>query len=186
LSAAAIAGVFVGGAGARMGGAAKGLLAAPEGGTILDRWVTLLGRAGVEVVLVGRHASYATSGLETLDDEPAGIGPLGGLVALLRRAGSGRTLALACDMPFVSPTLVARLLAAPPAPIVAPRREDRWEPLCARYEAGQVLPHALERVASGQYSLQRLLDVTGATALPLDPTETRELRDWDTPQDLKD
>ena len=182
---ATIAGVFVGGAGARMGGAAKGLLLAPGGGTLVERWRTLLQSAGVEVLLVGRHPSYATLGFEVLDDDPAGIGPLGGLVALLRRAGDRHALALACDMPFVSPSLVGRLIAAPPAVVVAPRRDDRWEPLCARYDARRVLPHAVARVASGRYSLQRLLDDAAATALPLEPGEADELHDWDTLADLR-
>ena len=181
-----LAGIFVGGGGTRMGGAPKGLLAAPEGGTLLERWRGVLASAGIEAVLVGRHPAYGphAAGLEVVEDEPGGIGPLGGLVALLRRAGHGQALALACDMPFVSPSLIGRLVAAPGARIVAPRRDDRWEPLCARYDARDVLPLAMRRVAAGTHSLQGLLDEAGATALPLSPAEGLELRDWDTPDDV--
>jgi molybdopterin-guanine dinucleotide biosynthesis protein A len=179
-----IAGIFVGGAGARMGGAAKGLLEAPEGGTLLARWKARLAEAGIEAILVGRHPAYvgaAAAGLPAIEDDPPGIGPLGGLVALLRRAGSGPALAFACDMPFVSAALIERLAAAREAPIVAPRRAGRWEPLCARYDASVVLPSATRRVACGAYALQGLLDEAGAVALRLSPDEERELRDWDTP-----
>jgi molybdopterin-guanine dinucleotide biosynthesis protein A len=180
-----IAGVFVGGAGRRMGGCAKGILQAPEGGTLIERWVETLRRAGVaRVILVGRHDGYGALGLEMVDDEPSGIGPLGGLVALLRRAGSSRALALACDMPFVSPALVTRLVSAADAPIVAPRRGALWEPLCARYDASLVLPAALRRVAAGQFSLQPLLTESGALALSLDAAEADRLLDWDTPEDM--
>jgi molybdopterin-guanine dinucleotide biosynthesis protein A len=193
-AARAIAGVFVGGAGRRMGGVAKGLLEAPGGReTLLDRWCRLLGEAGVDVVLVGRHPAYASharaAALEVLDDDPPGVGPLGGLVALLRRAGDGtrggdgRALAFACDMPFVSEALVARLLAAPQAPAVAPRSGSKWEPLCARYDAGRILPHALRHLAAGKHSLQGVLDDAGAVELPLGPGEAQQLRDWDTPED---
>jgi molybdopterin-guanine dinucleotide biosynthesis protein A len=181
----AIAGVFVGGAGRRMGGCAKGMLQAPEGGTLVERWVETLRRAGVvRVLLVGRHAGYRTFGLETIDDEPSGVGPLGGLIALLQRAGPSRALALACDMPFVSPRLVRRLISAPAAPIVAPTRAGIWEPLCAIYDAPVVLPEALRRVATGQFSLQPLLTESGAIALPFDGDEADSLRDWDTPEDV--
>ncbi len=180
-----IAGVFVGGAGRRMGGCAKGMLEAPGGGTLVERWVDALRGAGVvRVLLVGRREGYGALGLEMLDDEPSGIGPLGGLVALLRRAGPSRALALACDMPFVSPAFLARLLSAVDAPIVAPRRGAVWEPLCARYDANLVLPAALRRVAAGQFSLQPLLTESGAVALPLDRAEADPLRDWDTPEDM--
>ncbi len=181
-----IAGVFVGGAGARMGGRAKGMMHAPGGGTIVDRWLDVLRAAGVDrVVLVGRHGAYASLGLETIDDEPAGIGPLGGLSALLWRAGDACALAFACDMPFVSPALAKRLLAATGAPIVAPRRDGRWEPFCARYDPARVLPIARERIAAGHHSLQGLLNQAGAAELPLEPGEAEQLRDWDTIEDAR-
>ncbi len=180
---AVLAGIFVGGRGTRMGGAAKGLLEAPEGGTLLDRWARLLAAAGIDAVLVGRHPAYADAGLEVLEDAPPGIGPLGGLIALLERAAGGPALAVACDMPFVSAELVGRLLAAPGAPVLAPRREGLWEPLCARYD-GAVLPVARRRAAAEKYALQGLLADAGATELPLAPHELAQLRDWDTPSDL--
>jgi molybdopterin-guanine dinucleotide biosynthesis protein A len=180
-----IAGIFVGGAARRMGGAPKGLLEAPDGGTLISRWRSVLLVAGVgDVVLVGRSAAYADVDLEVLDDAPRGIGPLGGLVTLLGRAGARPTLALACDMPFVSPELVTRLLAAPAAAVVAPRRAGRWEPLCARYDPVRVLPLAETRAASGEHSLQRLLDAAGAAELAPEASDAHELLDWDAPEDM--
>jgi molybdopterin-guanine dinucleotide biosynthesis protein A len=181
----ALAGVFVGGASRRMRGAPKGLLRGPDGVTLVERWRGLLVEIGVDVVLVGQGAAYAGLGIEALADEPAGIGPLGGLVALLQRAGDRPALAFACDMPFVSRALVARLLAAPDdAAIVAPRRDGRWEPLCARYDPRRVLPVAVTRAASDDHSLQRLLSDAGAVELPLEPGEDGELTDWDTAEDV--
>ena len=185
MSPVTIAGVFVGGAGSRMGGAAKGLLQAPDGVTIIERWRVLLRAAGVaEIVLVGAHEAYASLGLERVEDVPGGAGPLGGVVALLRRAGEGRALAVACDMPFVSLGLIERLVRAPDAPLVAPRLDGRWEPFCARYDAPRVLPVAERQMATDARSLQRLFDAAGASELPLAPGELAELRDWDTPEDV--
>ncbi len=181
-----IAGVFIGGAGRRMGGCAKGLLEVPGGGQLVERWLGLLRDAGVpRVLLVGRHAGYEHLGLEAIDDEPAGVGPIGGLAALLRRSGASPALALACDMPFVSPAIVGALLSAPDAPIVAPRNDGLWEPLCARYDARRVLPSLLRRLGAGQHSLQPLLTEAGAVELPLDRQQAATLRDWDTPEDVR-
>lgn len=180
-----IAGVFVGGIGKRMGRRAKGLMEAPGGGTLVQRWVALLDGLGIDrVVLVGRHEEYEALGIDMIDDEPKGIGPLGGLAALLRQTAVSRALVFACDMPFVSPSLVSRLLSAPDAAIVAPRRNGHWEPLCARYDARRVLPVALRRIAAGQHALQPLLIEVGAVALPIDPHEEDDLRDWDSPEDV--
>jgi molybdopterin-guanine dinucleotide biosynthesis protein A len=190
---AAIAGILVGGRGARMGGRAKGLLAAPGGGTLLDRWRSVLKAAdpAIDVVLVGRREEYAAVDLPTLDDDPPGVGPLGGLLALLKhaqRAGREHALLLACDMPSVSSALVQRILTAAPAAVVAPRRDDAqgglWEPLCARYEPDRVLPIALRRLADGRHALQPLLVEASATPLSLSRAEAAQMQDWDVPADV--
>ena len=184
----ALAGVFVGGRAVRMGGRPKGLMRGPDGLTLVERWTALLGDLNVLVVLVGDASDYAAVGIPALADDPPGIGPLGGLVALLRHAqqvGACSALALACDMPFVSRALVQRLLAATPdAPVVAPRRDGRWEPLCARYDPARILPLAVAQAASARHSLQPLLDEAGAAELPLLPHECGELHDWDSPDDV--
>lgn len=180
-----LAGVFVGGASRRMGGRPKGLLPGPDGVTLVERWRMVLAGLGAAIVLVGESHAYEGLGLPMLKDNPPGIGPLGGLVALLRHAGARPTLALACDMPFVSRGLVERLLSAPrDAPIVAPRRDGRWEPLCGRYDPVRILPLAVAREASPNRSLQRLLDDAPTSELPLSRAEADELRDWDTPEDI--
>jgi molybdopterin-guanine dinucleotide biosynthesis protein A len=181
-----VGGIFVGGRSTRMGGRPKGLLAAPDGGTLVERSCRVLAAAEIDdVVLVGAQAAYAPLGLPMLDDEPPGTGPLGGILALLgyaTRMQAPFTMALACDMPFVSEGLITRLRDAPLAAVIAPRRNGRWEPLCARYESGAAATGA-HRLVTGDYSLQRWLDGAGAVELPLTEEEARELDDWDTPED---
>jgi molybdopterin-guanine dinucleotide biosynthesis protein A len=180
-----LAGIFVGGAGTRMGGVAKGLMRTVHGTTIVEHLRGLVEGLGLRVVLVGAGGAYADLGLEVVADQPSGIGPLGGLLALLQRANHTRVLALACDMPFVSGELLERLLAASnDAPIVAPRRDGRWEPLCARYDAARVVPQAMALARERDHSLQRLLGEHGAIELPLDSDDANQLRDWDTPEDV--
>jgi molybdopterin-guanine dinucleotide biosynthesis protein A len=179
-----IAGLFVGGRATRMGGRPKGLMCSPSGPTIVDRWRAILDSLSVPAVLVGVHPGYAHLGIPMIADDPAGIGPLGGLVALLRHSGAGRALALASDMPFVSRTLVARLLTSDDAPVRAFRRGSRWEPLCASYDVPRVLPIAVARAAAGLHSLQGLLDEAGAVRVPLSEAEQEELADWDRPEDV--
>jgi len=181
-----LAGVFVGGASSRFGGRPKGLLASPSGVTIVDALCGHLDALGIPWVLVGRRPEYSAIPGETLDDSPSGVGPLGGVLPLLRRAGEGHAIAVACDMPFVSRALLARLVGAvTDAPAVAPRRDGRWEPMFARYDARRALPVAEARVASGRRSVHGLLDELGASELALSPDEQRMLDDWDTPEDME-
>jgi len=180
-----LAGIFVGGRSTRMGGVAKGLLASPSGETLIARWRRLFGELGAASVLVGCHEAYADLGIECIADDPPHIGPLGGLIALLTRAGRGRAIAVACDMPFVSLEVLGKLASyASGAPVVAPRHDGLWEPLFARYDAPQVLTVARKNALAGERSLQRLLDELGAEPLPLAKNELDQLHDWDRPEDL--
>lgn len=182
-----IAGIFVGGRSRRMGGRPKGNLVLPSGETLVSRWRALFDAARVPVVLVGRHEAYASEGLAVVDDAPLAegieLGPLGGLVAFLRHAGARHGVAVACDMPFVSPELLQRLLTAPAAAAVAPRVDGRWEPFFARYDAAAVEPVAMAHAQAHRLALKDLLDAVSASELPLAPSEAAQLADWDTPED---
>jgi len=179
-----VGGIFVGGRGVRMHGVAKGLLRAPDGVAIATRTMGLLDAAGAECVLVGEHPAYAPLGVRALPDDPSAEGPLGGLLAFLAWAGERAAIAIACDMPRIDASLVRRLVDAPPATIVAPRRGGLWDPLFARYDAAGVLPLARSLAARGERRLQRLLDAAGAAPLELTEEERARLVDWDRPEDV--
>lgn len=167
-----------------MGGSPKGLLETADGETIVARWLRIFRELEIPAVLVGGGAAYASLGCVTIADDPVAPGPLGGLVALLESARGAQAIAVACDMPYVSRGLVERLVAAPPAAIVAPRRGGIFEPFFARYDADAVLPEARARGLRGELSLQGLLAACGAVALALDAEQEAELSDWDTPDDV--
>lgn len=172
-----------------MGGRPKGLLRAPSGETLVERWKSLFAGLSIPCVLVGERAksAYASVGLEILADARAAddLGPLGGLLSLLEHAAEGAAIAVACDMPFVSAELVRRLAEIrSSAPAVAARREGRWEPFFARYDATTVLRTALAHADARRGSLQALLDAVSAEELAMSDAEHAELLDWDAPEDL--
>lgn len=180
-----LCGIFIGGASRRMGGRPKGLLRDPETGqTLVARLAALIAQRGLPCVLVGQRPEYAALGMPMLADCPAGIGPLGGLAALLRAAPHS-ALALACDLPYLKATLLDRLLWADlgGCDVVAPARQGRWEPLCAHYKAA-ALPSLEQALSVGERSFQRLFLRLRVVALPLDDLEQHELDDWDEPLDL--
>lgn len=171
-------GIFVGGGSTRMG-RPKGLLQAPGGGeTLLERLVRLGRSAGLEPLLVGPAEPYerVVPEVPRIGDDPSGVGPIGGLRALLRARPVA--VVVACDMPAVDEALLERLRDA--EGVVAPR-SDRWEPLCARYEASVVSQAIEDALAAGEHSLQHLLDRVGVR--PIEVAAGR-LVDWDTPADV--
>jgi molybdenum cofactor guanylyltransferase len=188
MHASLVAGIFVGGGSTRMGGRPKGLLRGPSGETLVERWKSLFDALSIPCVLVGERVkeAYAGSGVPLLADARAAddLGPLGGVLALLEHAGERAAIAVACDMPFVSLELLRRLALAPAtSAALAARRDGRWEPFFARYDAKAVLPIARAHADARRGSLQALLDAATAAELPMSASEHAELRDWDTPED---
>lgn len=187
-------GIFVGGRGLRMGGLPKANLKLC-GRSILERTLDACSAAGAtsgaapRIYLVGESSAYAAPGVQRLADEPAGVGPMGGLRALLllaERHGVS-AIALAGDMPLLSSPLVLRLaFEAPEADAFAPREGPRWQPLFARYRPRAVLPRIDTALERGETSLQVLFHRLGpgALVLELSGAERDSLVDWDRPSDM--
>lgn len=179
-------GILAGGRGLRMGGRDKAALPAPgTGEPLLARLVRIARELGLEVVTVG---GAGLPGVLRLSDDPPHVGPIGGLCALLTHAGGRPAIALACDLPYLEPPLLARLaITQTPAPILAPRDPEtgKWQPLFARYDPPRVLPALRTAIANDVRSFQTLLRSLEIQELPLAPQEHSQLRDWDTPSDLR-
>lgn len=186
---APVVGIFVGGRSRRMGGEPKGLLPSPHGEqTLVEALADAAAEAGIDAVLVGDVAAYdeVLVDLARLSDRPAGIGPLGGLGALLAHAGERVAISVACDMPHVDAAVLRHLVDHPSdAAVVAPRREGRWEPMLARWRAAVVRPVLERALERGVRSFQALLADLDVSELPVDERVDRALVDWDNPSDVE-
>lgn len=169
--------VLCGGTARRLGGADKASLRVGDR-SLLER--ALAAVAGVdEVVVVGDPVP----GVRTVREQPAGGGPAAGLMAGVEALpGVGLVVALAVDMPMVTPGTVARLLRAAPAydGAVLVDAGGRRQPLCAAYDR-EALVSAAPHERDG-LPLHRLL-----APLRLVEVAARgdEADDVDTPEDLR-
>jgi molybdopterin-guanine dinucleotide biosynthesis protein A len=179
--------VLTGGTAARMDGADKASIEL-GGVTLLERALAATATA-VEVVVVGDQVPTSRPVTWTRED-PRGGGPAAGLLAGLRRflRPPDVVLALAVDMPRVSPGTFARLLealagAAAYDGAVLVDETGRRQYLCAAYRRS-----ALERERPARLedehglAMRRLL---GGTALLEVPAVGEESRDVDTWEDLR-
>jgi molybdenum cofactor guanylyltransferase len=187
-----LVGIFLGGRAQRMGGFPKGNLLV-DGRSILERTLEacreVVAPRGVALYLVGESSAYAASGVLRLADDPAGVGPMGGLRALLKEASAtdARVIALAGDMPFLTRAILGRLFdECPGAAALAPREGPRWQPLFARYRPSVVLPIVDRVLARGETSLQAIFDTLGNQAVVLELTDLERgaIVDWDRPSDV--
>lgn len=186
-------GLFVGGAGKRMGGVAKGLLRVPEGSETLIARLLRVCRAvapSAKLYLVGEASAYAELGLPSVADEPAGIGPLGGLRGLLLRAqseGSRAALALACDLPFLDESVLSALCAPLTHAARVPFADAFFQPLAGAYEPIATLQAIDRSRALGKHALLYVLQILGERVerFELAGAHARTLKDWDTPEDMR-
>jgi molybdopterin-guanine dinucleotide biosynthesis protein A len=156
-------------------------LAHVGGKRIIDRVVEALRGVVEPVVLIANDADLASAvTLPTRPDVLAGLGALGGIHSALlwaRESGRPGVVAVACDMPFLSPALLGRILeraADEDAPdVVAPASEGPrgLEPLCAYYAITCI--DAIERAVANDD--RRMIGFHGdvrVAVLPLDEVAT--------------
>jgi len=180
--------ILVGGRSSRMGVRAKGRLLSPLSLTpIVEHLITEGNLAGLEPVLVGKADDYIDLAPETdrIPDASGAEGPLAGVIAAAEYAAGRLLVLVGCDMPYVNADALRHLLRThPKAAALAPRRDERWEPLFSRWES-QTLATQAKHVAESDRSasLQRLFAEVETVTLGVDGPIERALHDWDSPDD---
>lgn len=101
------AAVLTGGKSRRMG-ADKALLVV-NGQTILQRTLDVLTTVAAHVTVVGDRPEYHGFGAPVVADRYPGTGALGGVVTALELARCDRVIVVACDMPFLSASVLSKM-----------------------------------------------------------------------------
>ena len=166
-------------------------LAEVDGQPMLQQVVDALQSAFTEVTLVvDRPGRYDLPGLRQIVDEPAGVGPMGGLCAAMQdrlsQHGEGWLFVASCDLIRPQVSWVQRLKDArdaSDAASVITYRSDRWEPLFAWYHTR--LLSALERaITEKRLALQGFLEENEAVAVAL-PAGVSRIPQANTEEELR-
>ena len=125
------------------------------------------------IVVANSDELILDAGVTLVRDEFAGCGPLAGIHAALRQAGSEYVYFMACDMPSISIDYIRHMkaLAGTDSPdLVAGLNAGRPEPFHAFY-ARRIVPALEKRLADGQLRLQDL--ISQLDGLFVDETQIR-------------
>lgn len=156
------------------------------GNTVLLRYVVeRLGAAFSEVVVsfaepeqMEQHVPY-----RVVFDRKRSAGPLAGLEAGLIAARHDVLFAVACDMPYVTPsTAQLAVAAAGGCDAAIPRHDGLFEPVCGAYRK-TALPAIVSALDAGNYiahDVVEYLDVTWLEGL-----DVAEFENLNTPADLE-
>ena len=86
------------------------------------------------LIIANESAPYADLDVTVLPDRIQDKGSLGGIYTAVHHSRFPQTFCVACDMPLVSPTVIAYLCdQAEEFDVVVPRTEDGYQPLHAVY-----------------------------------------------------
>jgi molybdenum cofactor guanylyltransferase len=140
-----------------------------EGVPLIARVTARVGQAAEPVVLApGMPGRFAHLGLEEVEDDPRGIGPLGGVIGGLVASPHDLMAVVAVDLPFANPevlSLLARLRRGEDA--VVPVTASGPQPLHAIY-ATSALPRLWAAVRAHRYALRDVLDGLEVRLVPQD------------------
>ena len=147
--------VQAGGASSRMGEdkALKPFLGRPLIQRVIER---LLPIADEVIVTANRPEDYQFLNLRLIPDLKPGRGALGGLYTAIASAMHPIVAVAACDMPFVSATLLeamTRLLVEKEADVVIARSDEGYEPIHAVYRRETCLPAIEAAIEADQWKV---------------------------------
>ncbi len=185
-------GILIGGHSQRMG-RPKALIEV-EGVALIERTVGVARCMSEEVVLLGTPPfalPTLIADVPIIPDRPSGVGPLGGLSALLAARPEADCIMLACDMPHLDVALLRRLAVGEvdcDAVVCRATQADvsdgpQWHPCCGLYRPS-ALPAVQAALVSGRYGLRELLKKLRVRPVDLVEDEARWVENWNAPEDL--
>lgn len=147
--------IQAGGQSSRMGEdkALKTFLGRP----LIQRVIERLSLVADELFVTTNHPDdYAFLKLPLISDLKPGRGALGGLYTAIASASNPMVAVVACDMPFVSATLLeaaTRLMVEEGVDVVIPKSEEGFEPLHAVYRRETCLPAIEAAIEADQWKV---------------------------------
>jgi molybdenum cofactor guanylyltransferase len=185
--------VLAGGASTRLG---RDKATLPiDGVAMAERVAGALAACFERVRVVIRPGTPAPVALPAIEDRHAERGAMVGIAAALAAADAPWVAVVACDLPFVEPSVLLALAALAPLDcehdVVAPLGPQGVEPLLALYRTyrTRLLPELERRIAAGELSLRALLEPPRLLGVPVgdlrsvDPT-LASLHNVNRPEDL--
>lgn len=183
--------VLAGGKGSRLGGIDKTLLEI-GGRRTIDRVLAALDGLATDVVaVVNEDRLVDVAGIRRIEDPEPHAGVLPALRTALDAAHEPLCLLVACDMPFLQPALLRRLVElAEGYDVVIPRVEGQLQPMHAVYRRDPCRAAIGESLVRGQRRMIAFLDAVRVRTVTEDEVRSvdahlRSFFNVNTPEDLE-
>ena len=149
--------ILAGGKNTRIG-RNKAFIQLSTGETILQNAINILRPIFPEIIIVtNRKEAYQNFNVSVVEDLIEGSGPLGGIFTGLCYSVSKHNFVVACDMPFIQPTLIKLLLVESGTyDVVIPELDGEMEPLFALYSKS-CIPTMFEHLQKQNLKIREVL-----------------------------
>ena len=174
--------VLIGGDSSRMGTDKATYLV--DGVAMANRIAKAARDAGAdEILLIGGPQSRAKAleGTWKKDAFP-GEGPLGGVITALKSAQHDSVVVLSCDMPFMTPAVIASLVRGLADAQASVGRTDRLNWLCAAWSKGECLTTLQSVWKRNERAVHRAAVLLDVAEVPVPAVAVRNIN---TPADLE-
>ncbi len=142
------------------------------------------------LIVSNQNNKYGIPDVQEIFDIYVDKGPLGGIHAALSTASYPEVFVISCDMPFIKPLFIERLLAASPGfDVTVFRINGKYEPLCAIYNKSclPLIEDRLKRDRCSVYQIYPYLRVNylGEESVDNKMSAERIFFNMNTPQDYQ-
>jgi len=154
--------IMTGGKSTRMG-TDKALLTVSDNETMLQRLCRRLNDFEYKYISVNENQPYQVEGYSTIIDEYKQIGPIGGIVSVLKKTQAKMVIFVACDMPlYTIKEAEETVLHWSGEDVVIPVCDSRWQPLAALYSKS-LIPLLEASILRGEYKLRTVIEKSNNT-----------------------
>ena len=139
-----------------------------------------------EIILVSGIEAYDAFGLKRIEDLYPGKGPIAGIHAALSYTCTENNIIVSCDIPFISPDLIKRLLDEDDGQqVIQLATVNETMPLIALYKK-ETLNHFKNKLETNALKLKDALNGLEVKSIVVAEEEERLLSNINTPQQLED
>lgn len=158
--------------------------------TLLERTVRIVGEVVPEVWVVAREGQGVRGQFQVARDPAEGHGPLAGLAAGLEAMAAERAFLTSCDVPFLRPALVRRMLDLSRGHLAAVPFLDGYHMPTAAVYARAALPVAQRLLAEDRLRASFLVEELKARIVTVDEIrdadpELESFRNCNTPEEYR-
>jgi len=135
--------------------------------TLLENQIDLLNPIFNKIIISANSQKYSFANLQIINDEQSDLGPIGGILSVLKRVKTDYVFIISVDMPLITTDLIKHLISKKANyDIVLPVFNDKYEPTCAVYSRNCI--NTIEKqILANDYKLKNFIEKSNTNVVKI-------------------